>query len=109
MDMEWGFFMQQSHDEAADAHRQSSFNSRFVEPEELFEMISQVTGMGRKEITMSAMGPRANPARRFALWALRENTLLKHKEIAALMKMTPSQVSNVLSRFKVGDDSTMTK
>jgi hypothetical protein len=40
---------------------------------------------------------------------LREHTLLKHKEIAEFMKMNHSQVSNVLSRFKVGDDPTLTK
>ena len=78
-------------------------------PDQLFEMILQVTGMDREGITMSVMGPRANPARRFAVWALREHTLLKHKEIAEFMKMNHSQVSNVLSRFKVGDDPTLTK
>jgi REP element-mobilizing transposase RayT len=109
MDLEWGFFTQLSHDEVADAHRQSSFNSRFIEPDRLFEMLLQVTGMDREGITMSVMGPRANPARRFAVWALREHTLLKHKEIAEFMKMNHSQVSNVLSRFKVGDDPTLTK
>lgn len=109
MDMESGFFRQQSHDEVADTHRQSTFNSRFIESNRLFEMILQVTGMDREGITMSVMGPHANPARRFAVWAFREHTLLKHKEIAEIMKMNYGQVSNVLSRFKIGDDPTLTK
>ena len=44
MDLEWGFFTQQSQDEVADTHRQTSFNSRFIEPERLWKMILQVTG-----------------------------------------------------------------
>ena len=58
---------------------------------------------------MSVRGPRANPARRFAVWALREHTLLEHKDIAEFMNMKQSQVSNALSRFKVGNDPTLTK
>ena len=94
MDMEWEFFTEQSHEAVAvaDAHRQSSFESRFIAPEQLFEMILQVTGMDRRSVTKSVMGPRANPARRFAVWALREYSLLKHREIAAVMKMNHSQV-----------------
>ena len=85
MDLEWGFFTKLSHDEVADAHRQSSFTSRFIEPDRLFEMLLQVTGMDRERITMSVMGPLANPARRFAVGALREHTLMKHKKIAEFM------------------------
>ena len=109
MDMEWGFFTEQSHEAVADAHRQSSFESRFIAPERLFEMILQVTGMDSETVTMSVMGPRANPARRFAVWALREYSLMKHKEIAAIVKMKQSQVANVLSRFKTGDDPNLQK
>jgi REP element-mobilizing transposase RayT len=109
MDLEWGFFTQESQEKVAAAQRQSSFKSRFIEPEHLFEMILQVTGMNRENIIKPVMGPRANPARRFAVWALREHSLLKHKEIAILMDMTQAQVSNVLSRFKAHNDPTLVK
>ena len=63
--------------------------------------------MDREDIMTSVVGPCAKPGRRFAVWALREHSLMKHKEIAEFMNMTQAQVSNVLSRFKIGDDPTL--
>ena len=102
MDLEWGFFNDHTQEQTATVHGQASFSTRLVEPQQLLELICRVTGARLKNITTSVMGPRANPARRFAVWALREHTLLKNKEIAALLDMTYNQVSNVLSRFRGG-------
>ena len=102
MDLEWGFFNDQTQGQTASVHGRSSFRTRFVEPQRLLEMICEVTGSGLKEITTSVKGPRANPARRFAVWALRKHTILKNREIAGLLNMTYNQVSNVLSRSRGG-------
>jgi REP element-mobilizing transposase RayT len=102
MDLEHGFFNDRDQAQTAAAHGQASHRSRFVEPERLLELVCGVTGATMKDITVTVMGPRANPARRFAVWALREHTLLKSKEIAALLNMKYNQVSNVLSRFRGG-------
>lgn len=99
MDLEWGFFNTQEHEKTAAGHAQASFSSRFIEPEQLLELVSKITGAEPDEIFKSVMGPRANPARRFAVWALRNHTLLKNIEIADILDMTYNQVSNVLSRF----------
>jgi REP element-mobilizing transposase RayT len=102
MDLECGFFTDRAQEKTASAHGQPLHRSRFVEPERLLELVCEATGATLKEITASVMGPRANPARRFAVWALREHTRLKNREIAAHLNMTYNQVSNVLSRFRGG-------
>jgi hypothetical protein len=46
------------------------------------------------------LGPRANPARRFATWALAKQTLLTHAEIGKLFDVSPGQVANVLRSLR---------
>jgi hypothetical protein len=53
-----------------------------------------------KELKEAQRGPRANPGRRFAVWALKHHTLLSHREIGKLLEMTPRQAANTLTRFK---------
>ena len=99
LDLEWGVFTSRTQEKIADEQGQATFTSRFIEPDRLLRLVSEITGCGLDEISTSVMGPRANPARRFAVWALRKHTRLKNKEIAGRLKMTYNQVSNVLSRF----------
>ncbi|MCP4675940.1 MAG: hypothetical protein GY854_10625 [Deltaproteobacteria bacterium] len=74
--------------------------SRFQTPTIVLKQVSEVTGAMHRELKQTIMGPRANPARRFAVWALKRQTLLTHAEIGKLLDMTATQVGNVLTRFK---------
>ena len=98
------FFTDKTGAETAKTHRPSAFESRFLQPEMVIDIVCEITGVRKSEIAQSAMGPRANPARRFAVWALRTHTRLKNREIGRAIKMTYNQVSNVLSRFQSGEE-----
>jgi putative transposase len=104
MDLEFGFFTEKTAEETAETHRQSAFESRFMRPEQVIDIVCEITGIHKSEIAQSAMGPRVNPARRFAVWALRKHTRLKNREIGRAIDMTYNQVSNVLSRFQSGEE-----
>jgi DNA-directed RNA polymerase specialized sigma24 family protein len=46
------------------------------------------------------MGPRANPARRLAVWALSRSQVYSHREIASALRMSEGQVAKVLWRLR---------
>ena len=100
MDLEFGFFKDKPVEQAAERHRQAHFESRFIEPSRLLNILTEVTGVSLSGLKKSLRGPQANPARRFAVWAFRRHTLLKNREIGRLLNMSYHQVSNVLSRFE---------
>ncbi len=66
--------------------------------------ICEVTGATSEELRTSKKGPRANPARRFAVWAIRQSTALSYGEIAHLLDMSPNQVAKVVQRMRPGGD-----
>lgn len=70
-----------------------------IEPRQVLELVCELTNASLGELKQARRGPRANPARRFAVWALRENTLLTSAQIGQLLGMTHGQVSNVIHRF----------
>lgn len=65
----------------------------------VLERVCAVTGASPGELRRVRRGPHANPARRFAVWALDRQTELKHREIGALLGMSTTQVANVLWRW----------
>jgi REP element-mobilizing transposase RayT len=82
-------------------HRTVS-DTRFRKPAELLRLICAVTGSSRAELRTTVMGPRANPARRFAVWALDRYTTITQGEIGAQLEMSAVQVGNVLGRLDLG-------
>ena len=84
-------------------HR-STAGTRFRKPVELIRDVCAVTGSSRAELRTTVMGPRANPARRLAVWALDRYTTLTHGEISAQLDMTTRQVANVLARISFGSE-----
>ena len=61
--------------------------------------VCEKTGSKKAEIKRSVMGPRANPARRFAVWALWKTGLLTHRQIGEALGMSTVHVSKQLSRM----------
>ncbi|MDD5309506.1 MAG: transposase [Deltaproteobacteria bacterium] len=70
---------------------------------EVLRAVRRVTGASLAELRTAQMGPRANPARRFAAWALDHRTDLTRREIGDLLGMTTRQVHNVVNRWSEKD------
>ena len=51
------------------------------------------------EIREVRRGPRANPPRRFAAWAIYRCTNLTHAEVGEQIDMSPAQVANTVARL----------
>ena len=49
------------------------------------ERIQRITGADKKELKKATRGPMANPARRFAVWALRNATRMTQAEIGDIL------------------------
>jgi putative transposase len=69
---------------------------------EVIAAVCRATGSTEEELLRGEHGPAANPARRFAIWALHRGAGLKQREIAKRMKATYYQVSRLLSRLRGG-------
>ena len=72
----------------------------FQTSEEVISKVSKLTGTSVKEILTPQKGPGANPARRFATWALRQSTTYTQQEIAKLLNMPLGQVTGLLHRLR---------
>lgn len=68
--------------------------------EEILSEVRKLTGTSMKDILTLQKGPGANPARRFATWALRHSTTCTQKEIAEILKMPLGQVTGLLHRLR---------
>ena len=73
--------------------------TRFRAPKTVIAAVSSVTGAGGSALRTAAMGPGANPQRRFAVFALHRWTELTHGGVGATLDMSAVQVANVLRRF----------
>ncbi len=72
----------------------------FRTSEEVLSEVRRLTGASMHDIRTQQKGPGANPARRFATWALCHSTTCTQKEIAGLLNMPLRQVTSLLYRFR---------
>lgn len=79
--------------------------TRFRSPDEVLKDVCRITGSSLKQIKKTDKGPRANPARRFAIWALYRGAGIKHREISETLNVPLYQVSKLLSRLRKGNVS----
>jgi REP element-mobilizing transposase RayT len=89
-----GWFTSQG--EEASRNLRTAVSCQFVDQRFVLRRVCEITGATRGELRRTVMGPRANPPRRFAVWALAKQTLLTHAEIGKLLDMSTTQVANVL-------------
>jgi len=73
---------------------------RFRDPEEVLRRVCALSGVKQKELTKSAMGPGANPARRFAIWALDRSADMTQGQIAERLSVPYNQVTRLLTRIR---------
>jgi REP element-mobilizing transposase RayT len=82
--------------------RDQGSDSRFIKTEELLEHVCEITNSSMRGLRTAVMGPGANPARRFAAWALARYTPLTQREIGVRLRMSPGQVAKVITRLELG-------
>ncbi len=71
-----------------------------VEPGDVLTRAEAVTATTAVEVEQGKRGPGANPALRFAVWALARYPSLTRREIAAQLDMRPRQVDALLVRLR---------
>jgi REP element-mobilizing transposase RayT len=67
----------------------------------LLAKICDITGVSLPRLKKRILGPRGNPERRFAVWALARSTTLTQREIGALLGMSAAHVAKDLARKRV--------
>jgi hypothetical protein len=55
----------------------------------------RISGTDLEEIMTASKGPGANPARRFAIWALSHKAGLSHKAVAETLSASQNQVAKL--------------
>ena len=80
-----------------------SDKAKFINIETAFAGIAKVAGVPKKRLLQIEYGPRSNPSRRFAVWALKDCTQLTHREIGKALSMSESQVAHILRRLRNSD------
>lgn len=81
--------------------RERPKETRFVDAQRVLEFTCSVCCCSLEDLLSASMGPRANPQRRFAVWALRKHTMLTQRETGKALDMSTQQVANVLRRIDV--------
>jgi REP element-mobilizing transposase RayT len=71
---------------------------------EVLAAVRRLTGASLAKLRRAEMGPRANPARRFAVFALASKAGLTYPEIGGMLRMSTQQVANVLRRWSAQDE-----
>lgn len=69
-------------------------------PEEVLNEVTRITGVGVAELRQTIMGPGANPARRFAIWALYRGAGITQREIGKILNVPYYQVGKLLCRMR---------
>ena len=90
--------------ERAAAGARAVGETRFKGADEALERVREITGATPPQLRRSERGPRANPARRFAVWALKRSTLLTHREIGTALGMSPEQAAQVLRKLRTREE-----
>lgn len=71
-----------------------------VPVENLLAEVARIAGVKPEMLKRGVMGRRGNPARRFAVWALKQSTFLTQKQIGQVLGMSESHVSRDLGRAR---------
>jgi REP element-mobilizing transposase RayT len=80
-------------------------DARHREAEEVMAEVCRITRASEEQLLLRELGPRANPARRFAVWALYRGAGMKQRDIAKRLRVPYYQVSKTLSRLRKGGAS----
>jgi DNA-binding NarL/FixJ family response regulator len=67
--------------------------------DQLLDRITTVTGAAPRVLRRSVRGPRVNPERRFAVWAM-VKAGLTYREVGKELRMSQAQVAKTMSRLR---------
>ena len=73
---------------------------RLLSADEVLRDVYRITESRIEDLRRNEKGPRANPARRFAVWALARGSNLSQREIGKLLDVPYNQVTRLLSRMR---------
>ncbi len=76
---------------------------RYRPPDAVLREACRLTGATVEDLRIATRGRAANPARRFAAWALRRTSLCTYGEVGRLLDMPYNQVVRLLSRIRKGE------
>jgi REP element-mobilizing transposase RayT len=93
-----GYFDWQSLNTASAIPAQSQPDA--VNVADLVAHIAGITGVSSRQLRKGVKGRVGNPARRFAVWALRKSTDLTQRQIGRVLRMSESHVSRDLRRTR---------
>ena len=68
--------------------------------EDVLKDVLELTGATMAGLRHHEMGPRANPARRFAVWALNRSSVLSQREVGKMLNVSYAQVTRLLTRLR---------
>jgi REP element-mobilizing transposase RayT len=71
---------------------------------DLLNDICEITRVEMSRLHEPVRGPRGNPERRFAVWALQRSTYLTYRQIGELLEMTAQHVARDIRRSRTGLD-----
>jgi hypothetical protein len=97
-----GWFTEQ--DERPLKREENKPHSRFLTMNQVLDKVRAITGESINRLRETEYGPRANPARRFAVWALAKHTQMTHSEIGKTLNMSANQAAHVLRRVKFDEE-----
>ncbi len=101
MDLETGWFrIQESRPIGVSAGGPLGNPPCRYEADTVLELVCRIAGRTEADLRRVERGPRANPARRFAILALDRWTLLTQRLVGERLDMSTSQVSKVLERYR---------
>ncbi|MBW2701275.1 MAG: transposase [Deltaproteobacteria bacterium] len=73
---------------------------RLLSADEVLQDVYRITKCRLEDLMINEKGPHANPARRFAVWALARGSNLSQREIGKLLDVPYNQVTRLLSRLR---------
>lgn len=76
--------------------------SRHRPAADVIQEVLEISNATLDEVQQRKMGPGANPARRFAIWALDHSSELTQREIGRMLNVPYHQVTRLLSRLRKG-------
>lgn len=80
--------------------RRESAHVRHRPTDEVLDQVLKLTGATMADLKRVEMGPRANPERRFAIWALSRSSALNQREVGKVLNVSYDQVTRLLGRLR---------
>ncbi len=100
LDMDTGFFALADDEPKKKRPARDRRTPKVVTPEVVLRRVRSLTAVGAAELERAERGRGANPARRFAVWALVRDGLLSYRQVGELLAMSAVQVGHTMRALR---------